>query len=328
MKNIILSKIIRNKSIKNFNKNKNNRFDKSNKIDFYKEKSIEKIKEYFQLNSNYHFYLLNSCDASLFYALNTITSKRKIHQINIPKEASWLSYEPLINIINTNGMKIRKYEFKNYEPIYPQLIDNETTLNIIQLNSGYLKQINLESTPHNSIIDASGFKNKINLSKFDCIMISFQHWKPINLGYGGFLAIRKELDIQKKEKTYLKKILDIQRKPLEKSKISTLQQNFTLKTYKKLYKQITSLEKRLNKFQIFFDNTLISIMNFLNKKKIKYKIVFNNNSLNSLLVTQLDKNKKMQLINELKLKFKKIDFKNDINIRFKGISIELKRFFK
>jgi len=262
--------------------------------------------------------------------MNAILSNNEIKNINIPKTARWLSYEPFCDIfskINKN-LIINKYNFEDYEPIYTELNDNNDNLNIVQLVPGYLKSINIEKTPQNSIIDASGFKKRINLSGFDSVVLSFQHWKPVNIGFGGFLAIKKDLDIKKKEKTYLKKILEIERKSLESSYISKKQISFNLTFSKKLYLNLKNLEKRINNFQSFFDKNVISIMDFLKKNNINYDLKFFEESLNALLIVDMEKNEKYELINKLKKRFKKIDFKNDIDIRFCGISVEMKRFFK
>ncbi|MDD3263512.1 MAG: hypothetical protein PHT94_01290 [Candidatus Nanoarchaeia archaeon] len=323
----IIQKFIEKKNKRN---NERNNQKKNQKIELYKDKSIDFLKNYFNLNSQYHFYILNSCDASIFYALNAILSNKEIKNINIPSTASWLSYEPFCELLNkiNNNYKINKYDFKNYEPNYEELKQENDNLNIIQLNPGYLNYVEIEKIPKNSIIDASGFKNKVNLNDFDCIVLSFQHWKPINIGFGGFIAIKKELDIKKKEKTYLKKILDPQIKSLENSKISKKIINFNIYFYKKLYYNLNNLDERINKFQTFFDNKIISIMNFLKKENINFEIKFFENSLNALIITNLEKNQKDELIIKLKQKFKEIDFKNDLDIRFKGISVEIKRFFK
>lgn len=297
-----------------------------NRILTEKQRIIKFFKDFFSLSKDFNYYIFNSCDASIFYVLNAF--KKRYSTFEIPENASWLGYEPFLDLLNLEKKLI---ETKNYGLNVDDYKD-QNNLILTPLMLGYLKYIDIEKIKEKDfLIDASGFSGKIDLSNAKAVAVSFEHWKPIDFGFFSFLAIRKEFDFAKEEKIqkrYLKKILSFDRPALDSKKndYDAKRLEYILYAFEKINLELKSLEHKLAKYRIFFEKEIEKLNQYLSKYNLE--VTYFNESLNALISLE-DIHKENvdedSLIANMKKDFSNLIFKKNLDIRFEGISIEIKR---
>jgi hypothetical protein len=158
-----------------------------------KDAVLEKLRE---ITSHKCIKLTNSCNSSILLSLIIAKAQGK-SRILIPDQGGWLTFRtfPLILglkivEINTNHGII---DLKDLE----KNADSHSALIITSL-AGYITPQPLDEIAHICksagcllIEDASGsigYKGLCDGNYSDIIVASFGRWKPINLGYGGFIS--------------------------------------------------------------------------------------------------------------------------------------------
>lgn len=180
---------------------------------FMQEKVLEKIKEFTRHNA---VRITDRCNSAIFIAMAIAKKVNPKPFLLIPDQGGWISFRTYPNML---GFDIK--EIKTDKGILSLKTLEEGTKNasalIMTSFAGYfaeqpLKEIS-EICKRNQCLlieDASGAlgdKELCNGEYSDIIVGSFGRWKPVNLGYGGFISARnKELFEQANEPFSLVKV--------------------------------------------------------------------------------------------------------------------------
>lgn len=216
-----------------------------------------------------NIYLMDSCDSAIKEILNKLNKPKVI----IQDQGGWLSYKKFGNMeIKTD------YGLINLNDLREKADENSVLL--VNSLSGYIALQNMHEILDTCrdrkcvvINDVSGSIGTKEARFGDVIVGSFSKWKPINLGYGGFIASDKKLGIE--ENFDLNKINDLKEKILNLNK----RRRFLINTCKKI-------KKDLNNYDIIHKNKegLVVVVKFnnieekegiikyCNDKKLEYTI--------------------------------------------------------
>ena len=157
-------------------------------------KAIDKLKE---LTGHENVLLVNSGNGAIFLAL--LLAKEKHNQIYIPDQGGWLSYQTFPKLLSLKAFEIKT----DHGLINPNQLDAKEGALIAQSMAGYFAEQSINE------IQKKFFKNNClfiqdaspnlgeKLVKTDITVGSFGKWKPVELGYGGFISSDMELEFDK-----------------------------------------------------------------------------------------------------------------------------------
>jgi len=265
------------------------------------DKIIDILKKYTRHD---HIYLTERGNKAILAALK-IVKESESEKILIPDQGSWMTY--------FQYAKKLKFEIKGLETDYG-VIDLDILKNNLKDASALIysnpaayyaeqpiKEI-YETCKKNNIIVILDISGSIGSDFYDAdyadiIVCSFGKWKPINLGYGGFISIG---NIYGKNKDYLRNL------KFEKSYCTNL------------YGKLVNLKKRYEFFEkinkkIKDDLKQFNILN-INKKGINVIVKFNDEKEKNKIVDYCEKNK-----------YEFVECPKMIKVNEKAISIEVKR---
>lgn len=206
-----------------------------------------------------NIYLMDSCDNAIKEVLNNLNKSKVI----IPDQGGWLSYKKLGNTkVKTNLALIDLNDLK-------EKADKNSILLINSL-AGYIALQDMEGIMNlckkkgcTIVNDVSGSIGTKEATIGDIIVGSFSKWKPIDPGYGGFIA--SNIDLRIKENFDLSKI------KLLKEKIINLD-----KRRKFLIEICKNIKKDLKNYNVIHKDKegLVVVVKFNNEKEknniIKY----------------------------------------------------------
>ncbi len=214
-------------------------------------------------------YLTESCDYSIEKVLEMLNKPKVI----IPDQGGWLSYKKFGNIeVKTNHGLIDLNDLKEKA--------DENSVLLVNSLGGYIALQNMEEISNICkakkciiINDVSGSIGTKEATSGDIIVGSFSRWKPIDLGYGGFIASDKKLEI--KENFDLNKINELKEKILNLNK----RRKFLISICNKIKKDLNNYEI-IHKNEeglvvvVKFNNTeeKEGIIKYCNNKKLEYTI--------------------------------------------------------
>jgi hypothetical protein len=161
-----------------------------------KEKCLKLLRDY----TKHEIVKFTSLGDSAIFGALSIAKQHGYHDIIIPDQGGWLSYQtfPLLLDMHVISIKTKqgillKEELKKYT--------NAALLFSSFAGYAAAQDLNMiaEVARENNLLvieDASGavsHKNLCNGQVSDIIVGSFGRWKIVNLGYGGFLSIKQKL---------------------------------------------------------------------------------------------------------------------------------------
>jgi dTDP-4-amino-4,6-dideoxygalactose transaminase len=257
---------------------------------------IELLKEYTDHNIIELTSRGNTALFAAFYCARKINLERKV--VLVPDQGGWLTYlrypkmlELGVVQVKTNygiiDLKDLKKKLKNANnKISNDNVNNKICCLVYQNPAGYfaaqpIKEI-YNICKKNSclvILDASGSvgdKELCNGNYADFIISSFGKWKPINLGYGGFVSI--------KDKAYYNKVKEIFNTTTFNAcyYASLLNKLRNIKDrYKLFYKMNTEIKDDLKNFNIILKD----------KKGINVIVKFKNRKEKQEIIKYCEKNK-------------------------------------
>lgn len=234
------------------------------------EKVLEKIKEFTRHNA---VRITDRCNSAIFIAMAIAKKANPKPFLLIPDQGGWISFRTYPNML---GFDIK--EIKTDKGILSLKTLEEGTKNasalIMTSFAGYfaeqpLKEIS-EICKRNQCLlieDASGAlgdKVLCNGEYSDIIVSSFGRWKPVNLGYGGFISVRnKELFEHGKEALSLVKVHD--------SIYNDLFPLLNSRRLEKLLKLQASVKKELGDVEIFHKSRRgLNVVTEYSPKVLKY----------------------------------------------------------
>lgn len=202
-------------------------------------------------------------------------------KVFIQDQGGWITYYQYIdklklekNFIETNYGIVEKKHLK----ILENYVDDKSVL-LVNSMPGYIalqdmKLISEFCKKKNCFLinDSSGSIGTDSAKYGDLIIGSFGNWKPINIGYGGFIAFDKNMnfsvDFEKIFKENLKKeVKDFSIKLQEKLK------NLN-KKLRKINKEVISIKEKLKNFYIVHkDNNGINVIVKYKNEDEKLKII-------------------------------------------------------
>ncbi len=191
--------------------------------------------------------------------------------ILVPDQGGWISFETYPKLL---GMRIEKIKTNHGIIDFTDLKDKlrlQSVCAIITTSlAGYYAEQDMMRVyemcrEHNCLVieDASGIISK--RVHGDIIVGSFGHWKPVNLGYGGFIATNRELGV-------IDDIFSMSKTNFEYSKLVKNLKN-TPKRILKLEKRCAEVKKDLFGLEILHKdhrglNVVVKFNNEEEKKKI------------------------------------------------------------
>ncbi len=183
-------------------------------------------------------FLAQRGNKAIYAALKIVKETSQKNAVLIPDQGGWITYSQYAKKF---GFDIKKLD-TDYGVINPDTLKEsiKDTAAIIYSNpAGYyaeqpVKDIYKICSKNNVmvILDVSGCigSDYYKGNYADMIVCSFGRWKPLNLGYGGFISASNK-DISEKNKNMLEGL------------------EFDEKYYPELYKKLESLEKRYELFE-------------------------------------------------------------------------------
>ena len=266
-------------------------------------KIINALKEYTQHNN---IFLCERGNKAILTALRIVKEKYPNGRILIPDQGGWITHFQYAEKLKFEIVKLKT----NYGVIDLDILNEniKDASEIIYSNpAGYyaeqpIKEIHRICKESNVmvILDISGcIGSDFYHGNFaDIIVCSLGRWKPINLGYGGFISA--DNDLFKNSKNYLENL------------------EFKKDYYESLYKKLINLKRRYE----FFENmnrkikSDLKLFNIIHKNKngINVIVKFNNEEGKNKIINYCEKNK-----------YEFVECPKMIRVNSDAISIEVKR---
>lgn len=247
--------------------------------------AIEKLSE---LTGHDNIIITNRGNTAIRLALKFVKQVNKDNDkrmILIQDQGGWMSYHKF-----TEKLKLQKFDLKTtFGVIGPYQLEkalkryNNFAALIYQNPAGYYadqpyKEIYEICKKHGVIVilDVTGC---IGLDKFgeyaDILVCSFGEWKPIDLGYGGFISFKEKVkidyDLEKEDKNIYDKI--IKNLPHKLEKLG--------ERYGKLFTEVVKIKKDLSRYKILHKD----------KKGINVVVMYRNDKEKQDLIKYCEKNK-------------------------------------
>ncbi|MEM3374774.1 MAG: hypothetical protein QXE31_06200 [Candidatus Woesearchaeota archaeon] len=235
-------------------------------------KNIEPLKK---LTSKKHIFFTDRGNTSILLALKLSKSLGK-KKIFIQDQGGWITYYQFAdrlklekNYIETNYGIIEKKHLnilKNYVDESSVLLINSMPSYIALQNMALINDFCKEKKCF-LINDASGSIGTNEAKYGDLILGSFGHWKPINIGYGGFIAFDNSSYETFFKENMKKEVKDFSKDLKEKLKL--------LKSkLKKIGKETNEIKEKLKDFEIVHkdSNGLNVVVKYRNEEE-KLKII-------------------------------------------------------
>lgn len=223
-----------------------------------------------------------------------------IREIFVPDQGGWVSFKKYPSFLNLN----KKILETNYgKPIIEKIENIKDSALIICSSPGYLieitkelKEIKKVLNENNSFLivdNSSGF-----IFKGDIDLMSFGYYKPINLGFGGYLRINNQelFEIWQQNKDFFESLIKIPKDFLEK-----------------FNKQLKILDKKLS-IALDLNKNLKEVLSDYLSKEIEQNSLNLCLKFNNSLINKFAKNN---------IPFLKLPNYNRLKI--KGISLEIKK---
>ena len=269
-----------------------------------KSKIIELLKKYTKHNN---IFFVSRGNKAIFSALKIVKEKLAKNNLLIPDQGGWLTYSQYAIKLKLDIKELKTdYGIINLDFLRETAKDASS---IIYSNpAAYyaeqpFKEI-YEICKKNNILvilDVSGCigSDFYHGNYADIIVCSFGRWKPINLGYGGFISIQDN-NIYEKNKNFLENM------------------EFEEKYYDNLHNKLINLKIRYD----FLEKTNKKIKNELKHLNILHKdkqgintiIKFNNNKEKNEIIEYCEKNK-----------YEFVICQKSIKVNENAVSIQVKR---
>lgn len=264
-----------------------------------KAKITELLKQY---TKHPYIKLVNTGNSAIFLSF-LIAKKLGKEKIAIPDQGGWLTFKTFPEILGLEVIEVKTdYGIIDLGDLKKK-IDKKTALIMTNLAGYFAKQpiaqISEICKQKGGLFIVDNTDSIIGNGTPDIYVASFGVWKPVNLGYGGFISV--------KNKDYFN---------LDKEFFLMLK--FNEKFYNELYKKLIKVDNRLNNFY------KISLKI---KKDLKdFDIIHRNEKGINVIVkykNEIEKNKMIKYCKENKLEYTICP--RYIRVNERAVSIEVKR---
>ncbi len=265
---------------------------------------INLLKEYTKHN---HIYLAERGNKAILTALKIVREKHPNSKILIPDQGGWLTYFQYAEKLKLDIVKLKTdYGVVDLD-FFRENIKGASAV-IYSNPAAYYAEQNVkeiyEICRENNvlvILDVSGCigSDYYGGNCADMIVCSFGKWKPVNLGYGGFISVNNH-NLFDKNKELLRSL------------------EFNEESYSKLYEKLINLNKRYK----FFNEVNKKIKDDLKQFNILHRAKRGIN----VIVKFSDEKEKNEILNYCeKNKYELVECPKMIKVNEDAISIEVKR---